>query len=318
MPMTARTLVPLSSTPIQIGQPLPFPIFDAGGRLLLSAGEAPKNERHIERIHEIGMVEAEVATRAAAALHAASAPGGPAPTPANAPAVPQPVRAPEPPRLADCRLTSLRMPSGSTVQVSQAGDPPRQLVGILVGVLPRAAVYVGLPALDGRAPLAARGAPVGFRCVLGTEIVRFDTALLHFDLLPFPVAVLAYPETISVQRFRRHPRAPVGLECVATNYASPDVAAFPCRVVNLSIGGLLLEGPTLGMKPGDQVGVDLVLPGPPPRHALKLMGLVRNATATDDPDVQRCGMEFFELDPPQRLLVENFVLRTLADRPRSA
>jgi c-di-GMP-binding flagellar brake protein YcgR len=312
--MPAPTLVPLSSTPIRVGEPLPFPIFDTHGRLLLGAGESPRNEHHIERIHEIGMVEAEVAAMAEAAQRAGAAPAAPA-SRLDPPAA-LPARAAEPPRGAECRLTALRMPSGSTVQVSQPGDPPRQLVGTLVGILPRAAVYIGLPAPDGRAPLAARGAPVGFRSVLGTEIVRFDSALLHFDLLPFPVAVLAYPASISVQRFRRHPRAPTALEAVATNYASPDVAAFPCRVVNLSVGGLMLDGPTLGMKPGDQVGVDLVLPGSPPRHALKLMGRVRNATATDDPDVQRCGLEFFELDPPQRLLVENFVLRTLAERPR--
>lgn len=311
--MGSRTLVPLSSTPIQVGEPLPFPIFDAGGRLLLSAGAVPNNARHVERIHEIGMVEAEVAARAEAALRAARVePIAPAPEPLP----PAPVRAPEPPRTPECRLTALRMPSGSPVQISQPGDPPRRLAGTLVGVLPRDAVYVALPAPEGRAPLAARGAPVGFRCVLGTEIVRFDTALLHLDLLPFPVAVLAYPEAISVQRFRRHARAPALLDGVATNYASPDVVAVPCRVVNVSIGGLQLECATLAMKPGDQVGVDLVLPGPPPRHALKLMGRVRNASATDDPEVQRCGLEFFELDPPQRLLVENFVLRTLSERPR--
>lgn len=314
--MASRTLVPLSSTPIRVGEPLPFPIFDAAGRLLLSAGEAANNPRHVERIHEIGMVEAEVAARAGVALRAAEAP------PLDVPSLPEPEpalappRASEPPRPPECRLTGLRMPSGSPVQVSQAGDPPLRLAATLVGVLPRAAVYLGLPAPADRAPLLARGAPVGFRCVLGTEIVRFDTALLHLDLLPFPVAVLAYPEAISVQRFRRHARAAALLDAVATNYASPDIAAFPCRVVNVSVGGLQLECPTLGMKAGDQVGVDLVLPGPPPRHALKLMGRVRNAVATDDPEVQRCGLEFFELDPPQRLLVENFVLRTLADRSR--
>lgn len=311
--MASRTLVPLSSTPIRVGEPLPFPIFDAAGRLLLSAGEAANNPRHVERIHEIGMVEAEVAARASAALRAADAP------PVDAPPIPEPIappRATEGARLPECRLTALRMPSGSPVQVSQAGDPPLRLSATLVGVLPRAAVYVGLPAPTDRAPLLARGAPVGYRCVLGTEIVRFDTALLHLDLLPFPVAVLAYPEAISVQRFRRHARAPALLDAVATNYASPDIAAFPCRVVNVSVGGLQLECPTSGMRPGDQVGVDLVLPGPPPRHALKLMGRVRNAVATDDPETQRCGLEFFELDPPQRLLVENFVLRTLSDRPR--
>ena len=38
--MATRSLVPLSSTPIAVGQPLPFPIFDAGGRLLLFAAAA--------------------------------------------------------------------------------------------------------------------------------------------------------------------------------------------------------------------------------------------------------------------------------------
>ena len=314
--MATRTLVPLSSTPIQVGEPLPFPIFDAGGRLLLSAGEAPKNERHIERIHEIGMVEAEVAARAEAALRGRTAPPAPTPEPLADAALP-PERAPEAAPPADCRLTALRMPSGSPVQISQAGDPPRRIAATLVGVLPRRAVYVALPAAEGPAPLAARGAPVGFRCVLGTEIVRFESPLLEYAAAPFPVAVLAYPGVISVQRFRRHARAPANLDAVATNYASTDVVAVPCRVVNLSVGGLQLECHPLAMKPGEQVGVDLVLPGPKPRHALKLMGRVRNAATTDDPDLQRCGIEFFDLEPQQRLLVENFVLRTLAERPRA-
>jgi hypothetical protein len=69
---------------------------------------------------------------------------------------------------------------------------------------------------------------------------------------------------------------------------------------------------------GGQVGVDLVLPGPAPRYALKLVGIVRNITPTEDPDQQRYGLEFSQLDANERLLVEHFVLRTLAERPRVA
>ncbi|MFN7551309.1 MAG: flagellar brake protein [Pseudomonadota bacterium] len=300
--MSNRTLVPLSGTSIRVGEPLPFPIFDTHGRQLLGVGEAPRNERHAERIHEIGMVDAAVAERAGAP---------PAGTPGDA-------RPQRPPAAADCRLAALRMPSGSLVQISQAGDPPRRLVGTLIGILPREAIYVGLPAADGRAPLAARGAPVGFRSVLGTEIVRFDSTLLHYEMLPFQVAVFAYPTSIAVQRFRRHPRVPTDLQGVITNYASSDIVAVPCRVSNLSVGGLQLECHPLAMKPGDQVGVDLVLPGPMPRNAFKLMGRVRNSATTEDPDLQRCGLEFFELEPQQRLLLENFVLRAMAERPRAA
>ena len=166
--------------------------------------------------------------------------------------------------------------------------------------------------------LAVHGGAVGFRCVLGTEIIRFDTALLHFELLPFPVAVLAYPSQISVQRFRRHPRAPALLDAVATNYASADAVALPCRIINISVGGLQVEYGTGAMKTGDQVGFDLVLPGPKPRNALKLMGVVRNVATTDDPDQQRCGVEFMPLDPQPLLLIEHFVLRTLSERPRLA
>ena len=48
------------------------------------------------------------------------------------------------------------------------------------------------------------------------------------------------------------------------------------------------------------------------------MGRVRNSATTEDPDLQRCGLEFFELEPQQRLLLENFVLRAMAERPRAA
>lgn len=317
--MATRSLVPLSSTPIAVGQPLPFPIFDAGGRLLLSAGETPRSAQHIERIHAIGMVDAEVAERA----HAAERPAVATPAASDArplaPAASPPLEpAPDATRAAGCRLTALRLPSGTPVQISQPGDPPRRLTGTLVGVLPNDAIYVGLPTIDGRPALALHGGTVGFRCVLGTEIVRFDTVLLHMDLLPFPVAVLAYPPRISVQRFRRHPRAPALLDAVATNYASVDAVALPCRILNISVGGLQVEYGSGAMKVGDQVGFDLVLPGPKPRNALKLMGVVRNVAATDDPDIQRCGVEFVPLDPQQALLLEHFVLRTLAERPRVA
>jgi hypothetical protein len=316
--MATRSLVPLSSTPIAVGQPLSFPIFDAGGRLLLSAGETPRSAQHIQRIHEIGMVDAEVAERAHAAARPAKNATASADRPAPAPAVAAIEPAGDAPRTAACRLTALRLPSGTPVQVSQPGDPPRRLTGTLVGVLPHDAIYVGLPTIDGRPALALHGGKVGFRCVLGTEIVRFDTVLLHHDLLPFPLAVLAYPLKISVQRFRRHPRAPAQLDAVATNYSSSDAVALPCRIINLSVGGLQVEFVTGAMKVGDQVGFDLVLPGPKPRNALKLMGVVRNVAATEDPDIQRCGVEFVPLDPPQALLLEHFVLRTLAERPRVA
>jgi c-di-GMP-binding flagellar brake protein YcgR len=316
--MATCSLVPLSSTPIVIGQPLPFPIFDAGGRLLLSAGDTPRSAQHIQRIHEIGMVDAEVAERAhAAARPAKGAPATPGRSP-PAPMAPAIEPAGDALRAGACRLTALRLPSGTPVQVSQPGDPPRRLTGTLIGILPQDAIYVGLPTIDGRPALALHGGEVGFRCVLGTEIVRFDTVLLHNALLPFPVAVLAYPPDISVQRFRRHPRAPALLDAVATNYASSDAAALPCRIINLSVGGLQVEYGSGAMKVADQVGFDLVLPGLKPRNALKLMGVVRNVAVTEDPDIQRCGVEFTPLDPQQALLLEHFVLRTLAERPRVA
>lgn len=312
--MPAAALVPISTTPIRIGEPLPFPIFDAAGRLLLSAGETPRNPRHVERIREIGMVAAEVVARLEAAAHRAP----PVATPREPERAAVPVELPvaDAPRAVDCLLTALRIPSGTTVQLSQPGDPPRRLSGTLVGVLPRAAVYIGVAAIDEHAPLASGGSPIGFRCVHGTDIVRFEARLLRQELLPFPLVVLAYPAQVSVQRFRRHARCATQLDAVATNYNAADTIALPCRITNLSAGGMQLECAAGSMAVGDQVGVDVVLPGPPPRYALKLVGTVRNAAPTDDPDQQRCGVEFAPLDANERLLVEHFVLRTLAERPR--
>jgi c-di-GMP-binding flagellar brake protein YcgR len=312
--MPAAALVPISATPIRIGEPLPFPIFDAAGRLLLSAGETPRNARHVERIQEIGMVAAEVVARLEAAAHRAP-PAAPVREPQRpAPAVEMALA--DAPRAADCLLTGLRIPSGTPVQLSQAGDPPRRLSGTLVGVLPRSAVYVGVAAIDEHAPLASGGSPVGFRCVHGTDIVRFEARILRQELVPFPVVVLAYPAQVSVQRFRRHARCATLLDAVATNYNAADTVALPCRITNLSAGGMQLECAAGSMAVGDPISVDVVLPGPPPRYALKLVGTVRNASPTDDPDQLRCGVEFASLDANERLLVEHFVLRTLAERPR--
>jgi|GEM_PF-2346928 len=310
--MPALPLVPLSSTRIRIGQPLPFAIYDTDGRLLLSPGEAPRNARHIERIHEVGMVTAEALARIEAASTPTVAATLPTPPP-EPPAHTEALRA-----SVECLLTALRLPSGATVQLSQDGDPPRLLSATLIGVLPRAAIYLGVLANDERAPLAASGAPVAFRCVHGSEIVRFESRVLRQDLLPFPLAVLDYPADVSVQRFRRYPRAPTSLNAVATNYTAPDAAALPCRVTNISAGGLQLECATPVIAAGDQVGIDLVLPGSVPRYALKLVGTVRSVSATEDPDQQRCGVEFSPLDANERLLLEHFVLRTLAERPRVA
>ena len=266
------------------------PVYDSHGILLLAAGETPQSERHVERILEIGFL---------AVAPTAPPPKGPELTLREGP---------------ECVISALRIASGTAVELDQAGTKRIRARCRYVGCLPRTAIYVGTVGPDGQSYSLDEKRRVAFSAIHGNEIVRFETAMLKQYFMPYPVAVLEYPAQVNVQRFRKHSRVTLNLQATVLNVGRAQTSPTPCRLTNISVGGLQFEVAANFAAIRESVLIEFALNGPAVRHRFKLMAAARSILRAESPGLALIGAEFVEPRPEETALLEHFVARQQMER----
>jgi len=293
-------MLPVRKQDLQLGQPVPYAIFDAQGQLLISAGQVIRNADLLATLQEVGLYANSQWSRARK----------PAPVPSGGARVHRsPVAESEPAKMGDGQqperrsLPDLKLQPGMWLQIGEggAGGRPRTSVR-LIGWSEKNAVFLSSLNAQGAVVPFREGETLSLKTLAGRDVVAFSGIVSKVIFSPIPYVILTYPEQIQRQQLRKAQRVDTDLIASVTF----DDAVFAGRIINLSASGAMLASSTT-LRASALLQLVFRLPAAGSEHTVVLKAQVRSISREEG----QVGIEFVELGTQERLVIEHFIFQTL-------
>lgn len=289
---------PVKQGELQIGQPVPWALYDQDKRLLLAKGALLETESQLEQLSKRGLFR-KLPLRASA-----DAPAGPS-GPAARDAVQDELRP----------LDEFKLAIGDALQLQpQAGDGQVRYYVKLIGYLKGKGLIVTTPTQDGKILLMREGQSFVVRMFSGRSVYAFSASIIKVANVPYPHLHLSYPAQVRGLVVRHGARARVSLIAAVQDAQG---AASAATLGNLSTGGcsLATKAPIGGK--GTRIAIKFrVVVGDAERY-LNLEGVIRNShdELSDDGATLRLvhGIQFIDLAPADHLVLTAYVYQKLFD-----
>jgi hypothetical protein len=299
-----RELAPLRRNEVRVGVPVPYPIFDAHGRLLLREGEIVDSERALSALYEQGLYSDSAQARAAN-VRADEGPWQP------------PIKAePDGPAVVEKSFAQLKLLPGTVLHLDFFGESTgRPRVALrLIGQLEGGSVLLSAVNAHGAVVPFREGELVQVKVVAGNDIGAFTALVQKACFTPFPYIHLGYPDAVQMKVLRRHARVETRL-IVSLAYEGREGAAPAAGLgVNLSASGMRLEVARELLARGDRIRIGMRLSAAGEDRTLTVAGVVRSVATASAPEGRaHCGIEFDELPPVDRLVLEHHVFQGLLE-----
>jgi c-di-GMP-binding flagellar brake protein YcgR len=299
-----RELAPLRRNDVRVGVPVPYPIFDAHGRLLLRQGEIVDSERALSALHEQGLYSDSAQARNAS-VRADDGPWQPAPK-----------AEPEEPAVVERSFAQLKLLPGTVLHLDFLGESAgRPRVALrLVGQLEGGTVLLSTVNAQGAVVPFREGELVQVKVVAGNDIGAFTALVQKVCFTPLPYIHLGYPDAVQMKVLRRHARVETRLIVSLAHEGREGAATAAGLGVNLSASGMRLEVARELLARGDRIRIGMRLTAAGEDRTLTVAGVVRSvATASAPAGRAYCGVEFDELPPVDRLVLEHHVFQGLLE-----
>lgn len=293
--MTKPELVPVSLQEIQVGMPVPFPVFDSHHTLLLAEGVPVHGESQLTALQDIGMFRMPDWRQGESGSGTVMAAGR-----GNGFYV------------GASNFAQLKLQPGTLLHLRRSDLHAQGFVAVkLLGWLAEEDVLTSAIASNaGELPLP-EGAPLEIKLLAGNGIVTFQSAVRLACHAPYPYLHLAYPQTLTIRQLRKSLRASVSLPAqVRGGHAD----SYDGVLGNLSASGCMLELTQLVALVGDELLLTITLQAGGQEHVLVLRTAVRNIRTGDgNPPVVRYGLEFLDAGTADRLVIEHFIYQSLLE-----
>ncbi len=308
MAESPSALTPIRSGEVALGKPLPWPVYDAQGKLLLQRGFVIASETQLDGVIANGFfVDARWQSSRGWAAPSANPRkiGRPAPQAARTA-----VAAPADQEIV-VRMEEVRWHIGETLYLQLTENRKLRYPVPLIGFVKHQTILVGSPTVDGKLEFVREGQVFVVRAFVGKKAYAFSAAAVKSVLTPYPYLHLAWPKQIGCTLVRRDSRAPVQIVAAITLLEPERVTAATLCDLSLSGCSALLKQP-LG-QPGEQGQVKFRVHAAGNDEYLNLTATLRSVAPAAEGGEFRHGLEFVEVSTRERLILSAFVHQTLVD-----
>jgi c-di-GMP-binding flagellar brake protein YcgR len=299
-------LQPVRKNEIEIGKPLPWPVFDKNKNLLLKDGFVVQTQRQLELLIENGLFRDPRWHRKRVL------PPKQIPEEEEKP-VPQ---APQAPQIA---FSSIKFAIGDTFQMQPVGEQGQERHYVkLIGYADKRSLLVTTPMQAGEVLLMREGQPFVLRGFSGKSVYAFNASILRVCNVPYPYLHLSYPTSAQGLEVRKAQRVKVNVIASAWNTKSGDGATkLPCMVVDMSMTGAQVDARFPLGEASDLLnlalrlnvsGTDLYLTLPTTIRAVRT-----GESAGGGEGTVHHGVEFQGLELQDRLAIQNFIYQNLVE-----
>jgi c-di-GMP-binding flagellar brake protein YcgR len=302
------SLIPVRPKELEVGRPLPWPVYDWHGNLLLAAGVVIESQNQLEGLIGTGFIhdsrwDIEVKK----------------PTSVSAPLMSKAKRVQaepeEKPQSTDkdviLDLDDVKWVVGETLYMQAVDNSSVRYTVRLIGYAKNKSVIVTAPTQDGKFEFIRDGQAFVVRAFSGKKAFAFLASAVKTVHTPYPYLHLSYPKEMRCTVVRRGIRAQVKIIASVT-FGRPERTAA-AMLLDLSTGGSsgnIKE--EIGRK-GDEGYVKFKVHVAGVDEFVSLKAVLRSVVPAENNEGFRHGFEFVDTNVRDRLVLTAFVHQTLVE-----
>jgi c-di-GMP-binding flagellar brake protein YcgR len=291
-------LVPVRRAEIELGKPIPFPLFDAERNLLLNRGVVVNSESQVETLLQKGLFRERVRPRSG--LEAESLEDKPAET----------TKA----QGETLAFEAVKLMPGDTLQLQPLMEGQTERFSVhVIGVMKPKSLLVTAPMVDGKLIFVRDGQTYLVRAFSGLNVCAFKARILKSQLQPFPYLHLSYPDSVQAMRIRKAMRAPASI-IVAVHDSEDGRQSAAGKIVDISVGGARMLSPSKVGEKDQTIWLSFKVMLGDMEEYVKTPAAIRAVGEEDDEQGKRMkvfGVQFGDLSQSQRLIIMNMVYQHL-------
>ncbi len=243
-------LQPVARLDVRLGRPIPFPVYDRNGRLLLAAGQVVTDEKALDALIERGLYSnprwnTDGFVRE---VNGGDDDKGPQTEPGSGLG-----------GLAEFKPAK-RMRSASAAHRvlkvwPEGGSPEDAMTVKLIGVNEGRSMVISAPERDGKLAFIKEGSLYNFRGFSGELVYEFKAAVHKTRFEPYPYLHIDWPQDwqVSKRRLREARRVTVDIPCILYPDPQKSEGFVKGAITDLSTGGASVQFKDRVPKLGDQV-----------------------------------------------------------------
>lgn len=305
LPSMKRDLQPLARVDIRIGAPIPFPVYDRSGRLLLARGQVVADPRALDSLVARGLYVNPRWSRGEGTL---ADTGGEQPVGNEQPAAE--FRGLPPLTNGKGKVRKSReIPAWRLLRMwSEGGSADDAMTVKLVGVHEGKSIVITAPERDGRLAFVKEGVTFFFSGFSGELVYEFNALVQKVRFDPYPYLHIGWPHDWQVgkRRVREARRVRTDVPCILYRDSQSTSNFVKGVLTNLSTGGasLQLKDPIHGLEERVRLAFRVEIAGQQKLFEIDAKP-VRLPEADDlEPSI---GLSFLDLDEAQRMALHAFV-----------
>lgn len=235
--MKRAELQPVARLDVRVGRPIPFPVYDRSGRLLLAAGQVVTDAKALDALIERGLY-ANPRWGTEGFVREANAPDddtGPQTQPGAGFMPHAEARAQRKQR---CNAV------GRVLKVWPEGGSPDDAMSVkLIGVNEGKTLVITAPERDGKLAFVKEGNLYNFRGFSGELVYEFKAAVHKTRFEPYPYLHVDWPQDwqVSKRRLREARRVTVDVPCILYPDAEGAEGFAKGAITDLSTGGASVQ-----------------------------------------------------------------------------
>lgn len=211
-------------------------------------------------------------------------------------------------------LDEVMLMPGDALQLQPLVEGQQERLTVrIIGLMKPRSVLVTAPMIDGKLIFVRDGQPFLVRTFSGLNVCAFKSKVLKAQHTPFPYLHLSYPDTVQLMRIRKAVRARVQvIAAVYDKAGGKQIGAG--RIVDLSVGGAKMQSPSLSVAKDQAVFLAFKVKLDDIEEIIETPAVIRSATEEESEEggkVMVFGLQFTELQQPQRLMIMNLVYQYL-------
>jgi c-di-GMP-binding flagellar brake protein YcgR len=300
-------LQPLARSDIRIGKPIPFPVYDRAGRLLLAAGQVLSDPRTLESLVERGLFvnprwassELPVAERHVGGADEEES----APSPEFRSMPPLAVGATAP------KKKSRLLPTWRVLRMwSEGGSAEDAMMVKLIGVHEGNSIVITAPERGGSLAFVKEGAAFTFRGFSGELVYEFNASVQRVRFEPYPYLHVAWPKgwQVGKRRLREARRVRAQVPCILYRDPANTDEFVKGVLTDLSTGGasLQLKDSITGLTERVRLAFRLHVAGQQVLFEVDAKPVRLPVATEDEPSI---GLAFHGLDNAQNMALHAYV-----------
>ena len=297
-----RDVRPLPKDFLRLGVPLQNSIYDAQGHLLMQEGLVLESQSQLDHLYERGLYldsNAEIAGKPAN----------------NKEAKVENDRALATESLTQLAIKNLKV--GETLQIKPLADVSgnSQYFVKYIGGMEKKSLICSLPIVDDKVMFIKENTAYSVRMFSGKHVYTFNTMVDVVFTRPYPHMHLKYPREVYTNKLRHNQRVSVNIIATMLNKSSAsENNRISGRIIDLSLGGIMLAAPSTGGKAGDSIECSFKISMKGGEALFVIPGILRNITESKQEDGKlefQHGIQFGEIAFQEKIMLQNHIFQVL-------